>query len=59
MAVDLAGFRAQTGLPLLDGAVLQTGPASDGLLREWAAPALGVEKHYGYAFQWFALKLLM
>lgn len=28
---------------------------TDGLLREWPAPDAGVSKHYGYAFQWFAL----
>jgi surfeit locus 1 family protein len=31
---------------------------SDGLLRQWPAPATGVEKHHGYAFQWFALSAL-
>lgn len=31
-------------------------PASpDGLLRRWPPPALDVQKHHGYAFQWFAL----
>ena len=29
------------------------------LIREWAAPDLGVERHYGYAFQWFALSALI
>jgi cytochrome oxidase assembly protein ShyY1 len=29
----------------------------DGLLRNWAAAASGVERHYAYAFQWFALAL--
>ena len=53
--LDLNAFRLETGLPLLEGSVLQTGPAGEGLLREWAPPTLGVEKHYGYAFQWFAL----
>ncbi|MCY7369684.1 MAG: hypothetical protein LH479_02135, partial [Polaromonas sp.] len=24
-------------------------------LRDWPAPNVGVEKHYGYAFQWFGL----
>jgi surfeit locus 1 family protein len=57
--LDLNAFRLETRLPLLDGSVLQTGPASEGLLREWAPPALGVEKHYGYAFQWFALCALV
>jgi len=27
----------------------------DGLVREWDPPNLGVDKHYGYAFQWLAL----
>lgn len=53
--LDLAAFRAETGLPLLNGALLQTGAPGDGLLRDWAAPNLGVDKHYGYAFQWFGL----
>ena len=29
--------------------------ADDGLLREWAPLASGVDRHYAYAFQWFAL----
>jgi surfeit locus 1 family protein len=53
--LDIAAFSAQTGLPLLDVSLLQLDAASDGLLREWAAPNLGVDKHYGYAFQWFGL----
>ena len=31
----------------------------DGLLRNWPVINKGVDKHYGYAFQWFALSLLM
>lgn len=53
--LDLDAFRAETRLPLLEASLLQTGAPSEGLLREWAAPNLGVEKHYGYAFQWFGL----
>jgi cytochrome oxidase assembly protein ShyY1 len=26
-----------------------------GLVREWPAPSVGVDKHRGYAFQWYAL----
>ena len=34
----------------------QTGPpAGDQLVRDWPAATLGVEKHRGYAFQWYAL----
>ena len=57
--VDLAQLRAETGLALLDLAVQQAGPASEGLLREWPRAATGVEKHYGYAFQWWALSALI
>ena len=57
--LDLAAFRLETGLPLLEASVLQTGAPSEGLLREWAAPNLGVDKHYGYAFQWFGLCALV
>jgi surfeit locus 1 family protein len=35
------------------------GAPDDGLIREWAPPDLGVDKHYGYAFQWFALSALI
>ena len=33
-------------------------PASEQLVRDWPAPALGVEKHQGYAFQWYALAVM-
>jgi surfeit locus 1 family protein len=57
--LDLDRFRAETGLALADFTIRQSGPASDGLRRDWPAVALGVEKHYGYAFQWFALAALV
>jgi surfeit locus 1 family protein len=57
--LDLAAFRLETGLPLLEASLLQTGAPSEGLVREWAAPNLGVDTHYGYAFQWFGLCALV
>jgi len=30
---------------------------SDGLVRNWPLPTKGVDRHYAYAFQWFALAL--
>lgn len=57
--LDLAGFAAQTRLPLLGVSVLQTGPLGDGLARDWPEANLGVAKHYGYAFQWFGLSGLI
>ncbi|MCC2675721.1 MAG: cytochrome oxidase complex biosis factor-like protein [Ramlibacter sp.] len=57
--LDLARFRAETGLPLLELSVQQTGPASEGLLRQWPQAGSGAEKNYGYAFQWWALSALI
>ena len=58
--LDLAEFGQETGLPLLqDLSVVQTGAASEGLLREWPAINLGVDMHYGYAAQWFAMAVLI
>ena len=57
--LDLARFRAETGLPLLELSVQQAGPASEGLLRQWPQPGSGAEKNYGYAFQWWALCALI
>ena len=57
--LDIGVLAAETGLPLLPVLVLQTGPASEGLQREWAAPNTGIDKHHGYAFQWFGLSALV
>jgi surfeit locus 1 family protein len=69
--IDLAAYSAELGVSLRPLSVLQSDPvarsgeaasaaaSSDGLLRHWPAPALGVGKHHGYAFQWFALCALI
>ena len=63
--LDLVAFARETGLALRPLAVVQEDDAasattpSDGLLRQWPQPATGVEKHHGYAFQWFALCALI
>jgi len=53
--LDLAAFAAETRLSLAPYTVLQTGPASEGLVRDWPEADAGTGKHYGYAFQWFGL----
>ncbi len=53
--LDLAAFRQESGLPLIDGSVQQTSQPSDGLLRDWPIPAAAADKNFGYAFQWWAL----
>ena len=57
--LDIAAFSAEVGQPLLPASLLQTDAASEGLLRDWVAPATGIDKHHGYAFQWFALSALI
>ena len=69
--LDLTHFAREIRVPLRPLSVQQTGAVgadvgtaagtapSDGLLRDWPAPALDVAKHHGYAFQWFALCALI
>lgn len=57
--IDLAQFKSETKLPLLALSIQQQGAPSEGLLREWTQPASGIDKHYGYAFQWFGLSALI
>jgi surfeit locus 1 family protein len=57
--LDVAAFARETGLPLLPVSLLQTGADGSGLQRDWPAANTGVEKHYGYAFQWFGLATLI
>jgi cytochrome oxidase assembly protein ShyY1 len=58
--LDLGTYRSETGLPLrTDVSLQQIGVPSEGLRRDWPVPASGIEKHYGYAFQWFAMSVLV
>jgi surfeit locus 1 family protein len=53
--IDPAQFAAASGLALQPFFIEQSGANADGLVRAWPAPSVGVEKHQGYAFQWYAL----
>jgi len=53
--LDIPAFGTETRLPILPLTVLQTGESADGLLRNWPVISAGIDKHYGYAFQWFGL----
>ena len=57
--IDVAAFSREISLSLMTVSMVQMGPANEGLLRDWAAPNLGLDKHYGYAFQWFGLCALV
>ena len=52
-------YRLQTRLPLLELSLQQTDADGEGLQRAWPEIASGVEKHHGYAFQWFGLSVLI
>jgi len=58
--IEVGQVAAASGLKLQPFFIEQTGPAAPGeqLVRAWPAPALGVEKHQGYAFQWYALAVM-
>jgi cytochrome oxidase assembly protein ShyY1 len=58
--VDPAVFAQASGLSVLPVLVEQTsadaGPPGGAVpIRKWPAPAVDVDRHKGYAFQWYAL----
>ena len=53
--LDMTAFEKESGLSFLPVSVQQVGVQADGLQRDWSQPATGVDKHYGYAAQWFGL----
>jgi surfeit locus 1 family protein len=58
--LNLPDFERETRLDLWDHVLVQLDPAPvDGLSRDWPAPKLGTDTHYGYAFQWFGLCALI
>ncbi|THF56198.1 SURF1 family protein [Pseudothauera rhizosphaerae] len=56
--VALPAWRATTGLPLENFTLQQTSPAPDALVRDWPRPDAGIDRHRGYALQWFAMATL-
>jgi surfeit locus 1 family protein len=55
--ITLERYAGWSGLPLQPFFVRQTSALPDGLARDWAQPGSGIDKHHGYAFQWYALAL--
>lgn len=56
--LDRTSVEAETGLALRPVTIVEDATAAnagDGLSRRWAAPAADVDRHYGYAAQWFAM----
>jgi surfeit locus 1 family protein len=61
--LDLSSFAAEIRQPLLPMSVVQLEPTdaadAQALQRDWPAPNAGVDKHHGYAAQWFGLAALI
>ncbi|MBO9688713.1 MAG: SURF1 family protein [Mitsuaria chitosanitabida] len=59
--VDGPSAAASSASPAVAGPAGASPPndTSDGMRRHWPAPTVDVHKHYGYAFQWFALAALI
>lgn len=59
--LDEAAFSKAAGLAL-QPIVIEQGNTPDslqqGLVRDWPKPSGGIERHQGYAFQWYALALM-
>lgn len=53
--LDVAGFAAASGLQMSPMVLEQLTDTGDGLVRDWPVPSTGVDKHRGYAFQWYGL----
>ena len=61
--LDPDAYSREIGIAVRPLSLLQLEPedsaSPDGLLRDWPLPAQDIQKHHGYAFQWFAMSLLI
>ena len=56
--LDLMAFGSASGLPVQPYLVQQASNTSDGLVRDWPLPSSGIDRHFGYAFQWYGLAVM-
>jgi cytochrome oxidase assembly protein ShyY1 len=56
-SINLPRLRANVPA-LADYYLQQTSVEEDGLVRDWPAPDAGIDRHHGYALQWYALAAL-
>jgi cytochrome oxidase assembly protein ShyY1 len=53
--LDIAEFAQSSKLAMQPFVIEQLTDTRDQLVRDWPRPSAGVDKHRGYAFQWYAL----
>jgi surfeit locus 1 family protein len=58
--IELTQLAKASGMTFEPFFIEQVGAAApnEQLVRDWPAPSLGVDKHRGYAFQWYALAVM-
>ena len=56
--LSIANQEAYLGIAHLPFILRELSDSNDGMSRDWAPLSTGVEKHQGYAFQWFSLATL-
>lgn len=56
--ITVQQFERAARLDMMPFLVEQTSDTSDGLVRNWTRPSTGIDKHRGYAFQWYGLALM-
>ena len=57
--LDFDAYERASGHKVARFVVQQTNDTGDGLRRVWQRPDAGVDKHRGYAFQWYSLAALI
>jgi surfeit locus 1 family protein len=57
--LDFDAYERASGRKVARFVVQQTNDTGDGLRRAWVRPDAGVDKHRGYAFQWYSLAALI
>lgn len=55
--LTVAGFASASGFNMQPFLIEQSSDTHDGMVRDWPLPSAGIERHLGYAFQWYALGL--
>jgi cytochrome oxidase assembly protein ShyY1 len=55
--VTPAELASVSQLSMLPYVLEQHSELADNLVRDWPRPSLGIDKHRGYAFQWYGLSL--
>ena len=53
--LDLPAYRQAFGLPVAAFLLQETSVGPDGLVRDWPRPDAGIDRHWGYAAQWYGL----